>query len=136
MKNLSRIAITTVIVLSAALGHAQATNSVLLTWQDTSCTTATPCTAQVFRAAAACPASGIGTLTYAEITALDSQSTVAGAYTDTTAVQGQTYCYYVTDSFVLGGTAPSSPSNTFQLTLPVTIPATPTGLSGTIVAGA
>jgi hypothetical protein len=126
---------TAVLVLAATFGHAQATNTVSLSWQDTSCTATTPCTAQVFRATGSCPASGIGTLTYTELTALDAQATVAGAYSDTTAVQGQTYCYYVTDSFVTGGTSPSNPSNTFQLAIPITIPATPTGLVGTIVAG-
>jgi hypothetical protein len=130
---MKRVLLLAVFALVAALGHAQA-STVNLTWQDTSCTTATPCTAQVFRAAAACPASGIGTLTYAEISALDSQPSVAGAYSDTTAVPGQPYCYYVTDTFVLGGTAPSSPSNTFQLTVP-NVPAAPTGLVGTVVAG-
>jgi hypothetical protein len=133
---MKRILIVALIVLAAAVGRSQTTPAVSLTWSDVSCTAATPCTAQVYRATvtagASCPAAGGAS--YTELTAVDSQPAVAGAYTDSTVTAGSTYCWYVTDSFATGGTSPSSPSNIFQLAIP-NVPATPTGLTGTVVAG-
>jgi hypothetical protein len=95
--------------------HAQ--HQVTLNWvASTDSTAATPGTVTVYRAAAACPASGIGTLTY---TALSTTAPAGGPYTDTAVTSGSTYCYYVTAT--IGG-ATSGPSNTVSGTIPVGAP--------------
>ncbi len=131
---MKQILILAVTLMAATLGRAQTGPAVNLTSSEASCTAETVCTAHVYlatiAAGASCPAAGAAS--YTELTASDPQPAVAGAYTDSTVAAGNTYCWYVTDSFVTGGTSPSNPSNTFQLTVP-NIPATPTGLTGTVV---
>src|SRR5579871_3112162 len=70
------------LLLMAAAVQAQAAHQVTLTWTASKdSTTASPGTVSVYRAVGACPASGIGTLTY---TALTSTAPAAGPYIDTT----------------------------------------------------
>lgn len=114
------------IALFAASLHAQAQTShqVTLRWTASpDSTTATPGTVTVYRATAACPSSGIGTLTYSKLTAA---ALAGGPYVDTAVTSGITYCYYVTAT--IGGLE-SNPSNTFQGQIPV---AAPTTLTGTV----
>ena len=93
-----------------------------------SCTTTTPCTAQVYRAVGTCPTSGIGTLGYnnlaSSITATTTTSTGSSfSFADSTAVVGTTYCYYGTVTYTSGGPA-SSPA-TYTAVIPVPPPPTP-----------
>lgn len=101
-----------------------ASHQVKLTWTASiDSTSANPGTTNVYRATAACPASGIVGVTFAKIA---SGQPAGGPYTDTSVTSGATYCYYVTA--VIGG-AESSPSNTFQGVIPL---AAPTGLAGVV----
>lgn len=113
------------LALGALLGVASAqTHKVTLTWTASADSTASnPGTANVYRATAACPASGTSGATFVK---LASGQPAGGPYTDTSVVSGDTYCYYVTA--VIGG-AESSPSNTFQGVIPL---AAPTGLAGVV----
>ena len=116
----TRILLLTIFVLSLSAHAAAAQHSVTLNWiASTDSTTATPGTVTVYRATAACPASGIGTLTY---TALTTTAAAGGPYTDSAVTTGVTYCYYLTAT--IGG-ATSGPSNTAGGTIPV---GTPTSL--------
>ena len=119
--------------------HAQQTGTETFTIIDSSCTTATPCIAQIYQAVGASPASGIGTLTYTELaTALVSTSVGSvnslWTYVDSTPVVGKTYCYYATVTYStaagvsLGG-PPSAPT-TFALLIPVGTPAAPSTFTG------
>lgn len=93
--------------LLAAPAFAQ--HSVTLTWtKSPDSTTQNPGTVNVYRANAACPASGIGSLTYTNIA---TGQAPGGSYSDTSVSAGNSYCYYVTA--VIGG-AESAPSNTFS----------------------
>ena len=94
------------------------TQQVTLTSADTSCTTSSNCTLQVYKASGACPASGIGSLTYTEVApTLAGTASVSGttwSYADTAVTTGSTYCYYVTATYTAGTFGPSPPSPTFQ----------------------
>jgi len=110
------------IALFAASLHAQSTHQVTLRWTASpDSTTAAPGTVTVYRATAACPASGIGTLAYSKLTAT---ALAGGPYVDTSVTTGSTYCYYVTAT--IGGLE-SNPSNTFQGQIPTAPPSTLTG---------
>lgn len=104
-----------------------------ITITDSSCTQANPCTVQIYQAAGACPASGIGSMTYTLISppllsSLANATSTAWEFADSTPVPGQTYCYYSTVTYASGG-APSAPSPTFTAVIP--LPAlTPPNLSG------
>ncbi len=94
--------------LAIGFAHAQTGHSVQLKWTASAdSTTTNPGTVTVYRASAACPASGIGTLSY---TALTAAAAPAGPYTDSAVTPG-TFCYYIT--FSVGG-ATSPASNTAQ----------------------
>ncbi len=123
---MKRILITLAIcigVMGAVPLKAQAAHSVDLTFGDTSCTTAKPCTAQIYRFVGNCPASGIGSgLNWVPLT-----TTLAGtpgaasqtwAFSDTQVAATATYCYYATATYTAGVDGPSGPSNTFQGTIP------------------
>ena len=115
---------TLLLVLFASSAIAQGQHSATLTWTASSdSTTTTPGTVTVYRATAACPASGIGTLTY---TPLTTTAPAGGPYVDTAVTVGTTYCYYVTAT--IGGST-SGPSNTFQAKIPAS---PPTALTGTV----
>jgi len=88
---------------------AQAQSGAQLTITDASCTSTAPCTVLVYRAPGACPASGIGTLTYAQVASL--ASGYSWAWSDGGPLAAGTYCYYATAT---NGGGVSSPSNTFQ----------------------
>jgi hypothetical protein len=99
---------------------------------DTSCKTATPCTAQVYRATGACPATGAAPA-FTELTAAMPGTTIsatstAWTYADTTPVPGTSYCYYATVTYVAGG-APSAPSGSLTQAVPLPYPAIPSSFS-------
>lgn len=97
-----------------AVAHAAAAqHSVNLTW---TASTDTGGTVNVYKATAACPASGISGVTF---TKLATAQPAAGPYTDSTVTAGQTVCYYVTA--VVNGTE-SAPSNTGGGTVPINPP--------------
>ncbi len=103
---------------------AQAAHSMTISFQDTSCTTAKTCTAQIYRFTGNCPSDGtIGSglawvpLT-TTLTGTASTSTTTWTYTDTTVVTNTTYCVYATATYTTGSDGPSVPSNTFQGTIP------------------
>jgi len=131
---MKRIFLAVIIFAMATVMQAQAAHRVDLTATDTGCTAAQSCTLQVYRAAAACPASGIGTLTYSQLasaaTGTATASTTTWTYSDTAVTAGQTYCYYVTATYTVGTGGPSGPSATFQGTIPAP-PMVPT-LSGVV----
>ena len=146
MKRLLTIALLAGIMSLGA--HAQAaTLQMNLTWTNSACAasiatsstgteTAGPCTAQVYRVAstpgAACPA--FSATTYSLLSGTVTQTTAAGAYSDTTVATGATYCWAVTDTFQAGGGA--STAATFQGTvILVGTPPTPTGLTGSVASG-
>lgn len=114
--------------------HAQIAGTETVTLTDSSCTTATPCTAQIYRAAGACPSTGLPanptelTASFAATAITASSST--WAYADTTAVSGTSYCYYATATYTAGG-GPSQASATFPVTTPTVTPAAPAFQSGT-----
>lgn len=125
------------IVLGALMlmPSAHAAHTATLTGANTTCNSTQTCTAQLYRATGTCPASGIGTLTYTELTSTlaASASTTTSqnwSYTDSTVVDGQTYCYYMTNTYTAGG-PPSAASATFQLIIPISAPGIPT-LSGVV----
>ena len=124
MRNMLAVAI---LALAFAV-HAQVAHQTTLTTADTSCTTTQTCTLQVYRAIAACPISGIGTLSYQQIAPAVSgtatASTTTWSYVDRAVFAGTTYCYYVTATYSAGLGGPSLPSNTFQGVIPAP-PATP-----------
>jgi hypothetical protein len=105
-----RIALALFVLLA---GVAQAQHSVNLTW---TASTDTGGTVNVYKAAAACPASGITGVTW---TKLATAQPAGGPYTDSTVTAGQTVCYYVTA--VVSG-AESGPSNTGGGTVPINPP--------------
>ena len=139
---LVRSGVIQLLALIAVLGfacipaHAQVAGTETVTLTDSSCTTATPCTAQIYRATGACPTSGSLPSGATElVSAFAATTTTASsstwAYPDTTAVTGATYCYYATATFTTGG-GPSQPSSLFPVTTPVTQPpAAPGFVSGT-----
>lgn len=96
-----------------------ASHQVTLNWTASIDSTASnPGTVTVYRANAACPATGIGGLNY---TALTTTAPAGGPYSDTTVGVG-TWCYYVTAT--IGG-ATSGPSNAVQA---VILPLAPSSL--------
>lgn len=123
---MKKLLLLAILMAATTAVHAQTSYSVALAWTaSTSSTTATPGTVKVFRAAGACPASGIGTLTYS---ALTTTAPAAGPYKDTAVANGTTYCYYLE---AVVGSATSGPSNTFQAAIPASV--TPPGtLGGTV----
>ena len=112
---------------------AQSSGTENITITDTSCTSANPCTVQLYQASGACPASGIGTLTYTLLTptllsTLATATSTAWEFSDATPVAGQTYCYYATVTYTAGG-SPSAPSATFTAVIPLP-PLTAPSISG------
>lgn len=105
------------VLLGVAFG--QSGHFVNLIWSASSdSTAANPGTVTVYRASGACPATGIGSLSY---TALTTTAPAGGPYSDTSVTVG-TWCYYVTAT--IGG-ATSGPSNTVQA---VILPLAPSSL--------
>lgn len=117
-----------------------ANHTITVTFQNATCTTAKPCTAQIYRANSACPSGGsiigpswgmlTGNLPAATVTATLS----SWSYTDTTAINGLTYCVYATNTFANppdNAEGPGGPSNTFQVQTPGP-PASPNGLTLTV----
>jgi hypothetical protein len=101
------------LVLSAIACKAQS-HQVTLTWTASKdSNTSSPGTVSVYRAVGSCPAIGIGTLTYTNLT---SAAPAGGPYIDSTVTAGTTYCYYITAT-INGAT--SQPSNTANATIPV-----------------
>jgi hypothetical protein len=100
------------ILLLAAPAFGQ--HSVTLNWiASPDSTTAAPGTITVYRASAACPASGIGALSYTKLT---STAPAGGPYTDLAVTAGTTYCYYIV---AVIGSATAPPSNALGGTIPV-----------------
>lgn len=107
---------------------------------STSCTTATPCTAQIWRVVmpgnSSCPAAG--NAAYINVVTSLAPATQASNgshwdYTDTgsTLTSGSTYCGYKTVTFNSGG-GPSGASAIFQGTIP-TPPVAPPPPTGTVI---
>lgn len=78
----------------------------------------------VYRQAGACPA-GTGALTGNKLNATP-LATTATTYSDTTVIEGQTYCYYLKATL---NTLESGPSNTAEAAI---APLPPTGLNRTV----
>lgn len=115
-----------VILVSSLVVNAQVTYSVQLTWKPSSASTdKVPGAVTVMRAVGACPASGIGTLTYQTIS---TTAPAAGPFVDTAVNASTTYCYYI-KAVVSGVTY--GPSNTWQAAVPVA-GTPPSALSGTV----
>lgn len=111
------------LILAAMTAHA-ATKPITLTWTASpTSTTAVPGTVSLYSAPGTCPASGIGTLTYAVIA---SNQAPAGTYSYAPAAPGS-YCIYAVA--VIGG-ATSLPSDTFQGITTTVLPLPPV-LAGT-----
>jgi len=93
-------------ILAVAIPAFAASHTATLTYTASSdSTTGNPGTVTVYRATGACPASGLGSLTF---TAVTTTAPSGGPYTDTLPGPG-TYCYYLTAT-ISGAT--SSPSLT------------------------
>ncbi len=147
MKTLFAVLALLCCVAAPRTGHAQTTlntgtGTETLTLTDTSCNSTTPCDVQIYRATGACPASGIGTLTYTELASALLGNPVGTTsetftYADTTAMQGTTYCYYATATYMgntgstpTPGYPPSLPSATYTAVIPFSTPTAPATLMG------
>lgn len=107
MKKLRLLPFFVLFVLALPLCYAQ--QGAQLTITDTGCTTTSTCTYLIYRAPGACPASGIGTLTYAQVDSI--ANAITGQWTDPGPLAAGTYCYYASAT---NGGGVSLPSNTFQ----------------------
>ncbi len=114
---------------------------------DASCTTATPCTLQLYRGAgpaggASCPSlatAGAYTLMTLTATALTTTATATATqwtYLDpvTSVAPGTAYCYNATVTYVAGG-GPSGSLGGLTATVPFPVPSAPSSLSATWVPG-
>ena len=133
------IVLSALLALAGVAPRAQAqAGTETLTLIDSSCTTAMPCTLQLYRAAlpagtTSCPSPAASAWT-ALTTNLGSPTvgTVNSAwvYADSTLGSGTTYCYYATVTFVAGGSA-CRPSAFFEVAVPVLAPAAAPTITGT-----
>ena len=73
-------------------------------------------TTTLYQAVGTCPASGIGSLTYSQVS---TQTALTGTYIYTGVSAATTYCAYATATV---GSSVSPPSNTVQFTIPVFAP--------------
>lgn len=112
MKSTKRILLLVSLALVfAGMAHAQTgAHSAKLSWAASAdSTSANPGTVAIYQASGACPASGLGSLTFATVTTTAAPSaTAANPYIVTSLTPG-TYCFYLTAT--IGG-ATSGPSNT------------------------
>lgn len=92
-----------IVFLIAAPVFAASHTATLTYTASSDSTTATPGTVSVYRAVGACPASGLGSLTWTLVT---STAPAGGTYTDTLPTAG-TYCYYLTAT-INGATSAAS----------------------------
>jgi hypothetical protein len=101
-----RFRLASLLVLLLAIPAFAASHTASITYTASSDSSiGTPGTVTIYRAVGACPASGLGSLTFAQVT---STAPAGGPYTDTLPGVG-TYCYYATAT-ISGAT--SIPSNT------------------------
>jgi len=115
--------------------QAQAAGTNTIQVIDSSCTTATPCTLQLYREVlpagqSSCPLPGANGNTYAALTTTMLGTTVGTVntgwtYADTTITVATTFCYYATVTYVAGGSA-SPPSSTVISTILASPAAAPT----------
>ena len=114
----------------APRAKAQTTATETLTISDTFCTTSTPCTAQLYRIAAACVTptvavpSGYTELASALTATTTTSTNSTWTYADSTPVVGTQYCYLATVTYVTGGKV-SSPSVGYSMLIPYPTPASP-----------
>ena len=108
---------------------AKAQHEVDLSAADTSCTTAAPCTLQVYRGTGAAPTTY--TLLAGAVAGTTTTTTETWVYADTssTLTAGTEYTYYVTATYTAGGAA-SAQSNTFQVTIVQAAPSVAPTLTG------
>lgn len=138
----TRILLLTLSALLALAGlapRAQAqAGTETLTVIDSSCTTAAPCTLQLYKATlaagqTACPSTGA--TAYAALTTTQLGGSVglvntAWTYVDSVLGAGTTYCYYATVTYAAGGSA-SPPSQIFTAAIPVPTPSAAPTIAGT-----
>jgi hypothetical protein len=117
-----------ILALANCHAHAQTVPPAVITLTDSGCNTATPCTAQIFRAPGTCPTSGV-------VTGTELVSTLAGTaatsgetwtYNDTTVAASTAYCYYATVTFSSGGGASPNSQQLSYTTPAIQPPPAPT----------
>lgn len=104
------------VLVIPALAIAQSSPSVTI-----NITSNAPGTATVLRAAGSCPTTGVpssGTTLSSSVSVSGTGTANTGSYTDTTVAAGSTYCYWVTEAAMGGG---SGVSNTFLGSIGVTV---------------
>jgi len=127
-KRLIKLAILGLLDFSFGLAFGQTPHTATYAINASSCTTTTPCTAQVWRvvlpAKSICPAAGDVAYINVQTALVPPASNVSATnthwdYVDTgsTLVSGGTYCGYATVTFTSGG-GPSKASAIFQATIP------------------
>lgn len=114
-----------VLALAGISARAQTVPPAIIALTDTGCTTAAPCTAQIYRASGACPTDGtIASGTELISTEAPLSSTVTAetwTYSDSTVAASTTYCYYATVTYSSGG-GPSPNSQQLSYTTPAVQP--------------
>jgi hypothetical protein len=113
-----------------------------LTVTDASCTTAAPCSLQLYRALLAtgqttCPAAGDSSYTEITNALVGTAGAASTTWTYSDAVgappsfiaMGSTYCYYATATYTSGGIA-SLPSVVYQAAIPNSQPTSPATITG------
>ena len=147
MKTILSIVLALAWTVPASAQTAPVTGSFQVTVTDASCTTAMPCTLQLYRGAgvapgASCPSlatPGAYTLMTLTATALQTTATTTSTqwvYLDalTSVAPGTTYCYNATLTYVAGG-GPSGSLGGLPAMVPFPVPAAPISISATWVPG-
>ncbi len=104
MKRMFLIAVLTIVAVCIPISAQTAHTAKLTITASPDSTTGNPGTTAIYRAAGVCPASGLGSLTFAAVT---TSGPASGSYTDTLPGPGS-YCYYMTATISGVTSIPSS----------------------------